>query len=63
MMTNKDFPFTSILIPIRNEVHYIRKCLDAVLKQDYPAEQIEILIADGMSDDGTRDLLKGRSYQ
>jgi succinoglycan biosynthesis protein ExoA len=58
MMGDNHHPFVSILIPIRNEVHYIRKCLDAVLKQDYPAEQIEILIADGMSDDGTRDLLK-----
>jgi len=58
MMGDNLHPFVSILIPIRNEAHYIEKCLEAVLKQDYPAEQIEILIADGMSDDGTRDLLK-----
>jgi len=54
-------PFTTILIPVRNEISYIERCLNAVLKQDYPAEQLEILIADGMSDDGTRDVLE--AYQ
>lgn len=58
MMGDNQHPLVSILIPIRNETHYIEKCLEAVLKQDYPNELVEILIADGMSDDGTRDLLK-----
>ncbi|MGI6740033.1 MAG: glycosyltransferase family 2 protein [Brevefilum sp.] len=51
-------PFVSILIPIRNEIKHIEHCLDAVLNQDYPAGKMEILIADGMSDDGTREILK-----
>ena len=51
-------PLVSILIPIRNEAAFIKRCLVAVLSQDYPAKHIEILIADGMSDDGTRDKLK-----
>lgn len=58
MISDNHHPLVSILIPIRNEARYIDKCLKAVLKQDYPAERIEILIADGMSDDGTRGLLK-----
>lgn len=51
-------PFVSILIPIRNEIKHIERCLDAVLSQDYPTEKMEILIADGMSDDGTREISK-----
>jgi succinoglycan biosynthesis protein ExoA len=54
MITPVHFLFVSILIPIRNEAAYIERCLQAVLDQDYPPEQIEILIADGMSDDETR---------
>lgn len=50
-------PSISILIPIRNEAAYIERCLEAVLIQDYPDDRIEILIADGLSDDGTRDIL------
>ncbi len=51
-------PFISILIPIRNEAAYIQRCLDAVLAQDYPPERIEILIADGMSEDSTREIIQ-----
>ncbi len=47
----------SILIPIRNEAAYIQRCLQAVLAQDYPAELMEILIADGMSTDDTRSIV------
>jgi len=51
------YPFVSILIPIRDESAYIERCMNAVLAQDYPAERMEILIADGMSTDTTRDLI------
>ena len=51
-------PFVSILIPISNEADTIERCLDAVLGQDYPLERTEILVADGMSDDGTAEILK-----
>lgn len=56
-MTQTKNPFVSILIPIRNEAATIVRCLEAVFSQDYPAEQVEILIADGLSDDGTREIL------
>ena len=48
----------SIILPVRNEANYIRAALDAVLTQTYPQEEIEILIADGMSTDGTREIIK-----
>lgn len=54
---NFESPFVSIILPICNEVRYIERCLNAVLAQDYPADRMEILIADGMSTDGTRDIV------
>lgn len=52
-----NFPLVSIVIPMRNEVHHIGKCLDAILVQDYPHDRLELLISDGMSDDGTREIV------
>lgn len=46
-------PLVSVILPIRNEEAFIERCLGAVLAQDYPAERMEILIADGMSEDRT----------
>lgn len=53
----------SVIMPVRNEEGYIQESLESVLGQDYPAELVEIIIADGMSDDGTREIvhtLQGR---
>lgn len=49
----------SIAIPCRNEKRHIREFLDSVLAQDFdPDWEVEILVADGLSDDGTRDVLR-----
>jgi len=50
-----NFPKVSVIMPVRNEAEYIEKSLGSVLKQDYPADRMEVIIADGMSEDGTRD--------
>lgn len=50
-------PFVSVIMPVRNEGIFIRRSLGAVLTQDYPAERLEVVVADGMSTDGTRDLI------
>ena len=50
-------PFVSIVIPCRNEAGYIAGCLDSILAGDYPRDRIEILVADGRSDDGTPEIL------
>jgi glycosyltransferase involved in cell wall biosynthesis len=54
-------PFVSVIMPIRNEADFIAQSLGAVLAQDYPHHQIEILIADGMSDDNTREIIRSMS--
>jgi succinoglycan biosynthesis protein ExoA len=51
------FPFVSIILPIRNERSFIARTLEAVFSQDYAHEQMEVLVVDGMSDDGTREIL------
>ncbi len=48
------WPFVSVVMPVRNEAAFIDRSLGAVLAQDYPGD-FEVVIADGMSDDDTRD--------
>ncbi|MBX0311553.1 MAG: glycosyltransferase family 2 protein [Sulfurihydrogenibium sp.] len=54
----QDLPFVTVIIPCRNEKKIIEKCLDSVINQDYPKDKLEILVIDGMSDDGTREIIK-----
>ena len=53
-------PLVSVIMPVRNEGPFITTCLDAVLGQDYPAERMEVFVADGMSTDRTPEIV--RSY-
>ena len=46
-------PSVSILLPIRNEEDFIGQTLKSIIEQDYPKEKLELVIADGGSNDGT----------
>jgi glycosyltransferase involved in cell wall biosynthesis len=48
----------TVIMPIRNEAAFIARSLGAVLDQDYPAERLEVVIADGMSTDATREVVR-----
>lgn len=50
-------PFVSVIMPVRNEAAFIARSIGAVASQDYPHDRMEILIADGMSEDGTREIV------
>jgi glycosyltransferase involved in cell wall biosynthesis len=50
-------PSVSIVLPTLNERTYIRDCLDSLRSQDYPAIR-EVLVCDGGSTDGTREIVK-----
>jgi glycosyltransferase involved in cell wall biosynthesis len=50
-------------MPVRNEAAFIRRSVAAVLAQDYPRDRIEIIIADGLSNDGTREAIKAVQLQ
>ena len=51
-----ELPLVSVIVPCRNEVRHIATFLECMLRQERPFK-IEILIADGLSDDGTRDII------
>lgn len=54
----------SVIVPCRNEKRSIRDFLDSVLAQELePGWVLEILVADGMSDDGTREVLANYAAQ
>lgn len=53
----------SVICPIYNEEKYIGQFLDSLLQQDYPKDDLEILLVDGMSKDKTRDIVAGYTAQ
>jgi glycosyltransferase involved in cell wall biosynthesis len=52
-----DEPIVSVIVPCRNERDFIAQCLDSILASDFPLNRLEVLVIDGMSDDGTREVL------
>jgi glycosyltransferase involved in cell wall biosynthesis len=55
------FPFVTVILPIRNESNFIARSLSAMHLQDYPSDHMEILVADGISTDKTREIVQ--AYQ
>lgn len=53
----------SVICPIYNEQKYIARCIESILDQDYPREDMEVILVDGMSTDGTRDIVAGYAAQ
>ncbi len=51
-------PFVSVVMPVRDEAAFISRSLEAVLAQDYPSERMEVIVADGLSTDGTREIVE-----
>jgi glycosyltransferase involved in cell wall biosynthesis len=51
-------PLVSILIPCRNEREHIHACLKSILKSDFPLSDLEVLVMDGMSEDGSRAIIE-----
>ena len=50
-------PFVSVIIAIRNEEKFIAQCLQSVVDQDYPHDQMEVLVVDGRSEDRSREIV------
>jgi glycosyltransferase involved in cell wall biosynthesis len=49
------FPRVSIILPARNEERYIRRCIDSLIKQDYP--DFEIVLVNDESSDKTLEIM------
>jgi GT2 family glycosyltransferase len=56
-MNKDEFPKVSFIIPVLNEEKTIVACLDSISKLKYPKDKIEILIAEGPSEDKTHEIL------
>lgn len=48
----------SLIVPIYNEERFIAECVHSLQQQDLPARELEILLVDGCSTDGTMEILQ-----
>jgi glycosyltransferase involved in cell wall biosynthesis len=55
--SSAEHPFVSIVLPCRNEEACIAECLDSIQASTYPRDRFEVLVADGVSDDATREIV------
>jgi succinoglycan biosynthesis protein ExoA len=56
-------PSISVIVLCRNEKDFIARCLDSLIANDYPKDRFEVLVADGMSQDGTRGIVESYSQK
>ncbi len=56
-MPNKEnnFSIIYVIIPCLMKKNSIGKCLDSIIANDYLEDKLEVLVIDGMSEDGTRE--------
>lgn len=50
-------PFVTVIVPSYNEQAYIGECLQSLIQSDYPRGHFEVLVLDGGSDDGSREIV------
>jgi glycosyltransferase involved in cell wall biosynthesis len=48
----------SVIIPMRNEERHINACLQSLLDQTLPADDYEVIVVDGQSEDGSAELIR-----
>ncbi len=53
----------SVICPVYNEEKYIVKCIESIINQDYPKDDLEVIFVDGMSTDETRNLISDYAIQ
>ncbi|TKB67515.1 MAG: glycosyltransferase family 2 protein [Nitrospira sp.] len=53
-----EVPILSVIVPCRNENRHIEVSVRSILSQARPPGGIEVIVADGLSDDGTREILQ-----
>ena len=48
----------AVIIPTLNEEKFIARCLDSVINQSYPFEDMDVMVVDGGSQDRTREIVE-----
>ncbi|MHB8773322.1 MAG: glycosyltransferase family 2 protein [Syntrophales bacterium] len=51
-------PYITVVMPVRNEARFIEDTMAQILNQEYPPDRFEVIVADGMSDDGTSGIVR-----
>ena len=51
------YPYVTVIIPVRNRPVEIAACLQSLSQLDYPQEKIEVIVIDDASDDNTPDVV------
>lgn len=57
-MQQEKWPTISVIIPTLNSARTLEKCLTSIIDQDYPKEKMEVIIADGGSEDRTLNIIR-----
>ena len=47
----------TVILPCRNERDSIERCVRSILSQERPKGNLEVIVVDGLSEDGTPELL------
>jgi len=55
---NQEIPFISIVVCTYNRKNLLKECLTSIYLQDYPKSRFEIIVVDGGSTDGTKELCR-----
>lgn len=51
------YPKVSIIVPVKNGASKIKDLLDSLMQVDYDRNKLEIIVVDGCSTDGTREIV------
>ena len=56
-MTKKNLKI-SVIVPFYRDRRYIRDCINALISQNYPQQNYEIIMIDNNSKDGSAEIVK-----
>lgn len=59
----RNYPMLSVIIPAHNAEDVLPACLKSIREQEYPHAQIEVLVIDNRSTDGTRAVVSREQEQ
>jgi GT2 family glycosyltransferase len=54
----KGLPIVSVVIPTLNRKQHLKACLNSLFDMDYPKSVLEVIVVDGDSFDGTKEMVK-----
>ena len=60
-MTLIENAHVTIIVPCRNEARHIATCLNSIIGNTFDKNRMQVLVVDGMSEDGTREQVKAFS--